>query len=219
MLREPGKMTEDVSQTFLGVRFNCNKCHDHPFEKVDAEPVLRVRRLLRAGRRSSEGTLGREIIRNNTGDTSLSDAEEDRLSQLRRRRSEASEDGHGGAAQSSLWRSAATRPPAEDRREAFVDWLTSKDNPLFAKSMANRVWSYFFGRGIIDPVDDIRASNPPSNPELLDALTEEFVKSGFDLQEADADDLPVAHLSACPSCRTNGTRMTGSTFRMRCRAA
>ena len=68
----------------------------------------------------------------------------------------------------------------EDRRDPFVDWLTSKDNPLFAKSMANRTWSYFFGKGIIDPVDDIRGGNPPSNPALLDALTAEFIKSGFD---------------------------------------
>src|ERR1041384_3882585 len=72
--------------------------------------------------------------------------------------------------------------PDEDRRDPFVEWMTTKDNPLFAKSMANRVWSYFFGKGIIDPVDDIRASNPPSNPALLDALTDDFVKSGFDLR-------------------------------------
>jgi hypothetical protein len=72
---------------------------------------------------------------------------------------------------------------AQDRREPFVDWLTSKENPLFAKSMANRVWSYFFGKGIIEPVDDIRASNPASNPELLDALTDEFIKSSFDLRK------------------------------------
>ena len=64
----------------------------------------------------------------------------------------------------------------------MVDWLTSKDNPYFARSAANRFWSYFFGRGIIDPVDDIRAGNPPSNPELLAALTDEFIKSGFDLR-------------------------------------
>jgi len=67
-----------------------------------------------------------------------------------------------------------------DRREAFVEWLTSKDNPYFAEAMANRVWSYFFGRGIIEPVDDIRGSNPPSNPELLAALKENFVENGFD---------------------------------------
>jgi hypothetical protein len=78
--------------------------------------------------------------------------------------------------------SARETAAGEDRRAAFVDWLTSKENPLFAKSMANRVWSYFFGRGIIEPVDDIRASNPAVNPELLEALTEKFVKSGFDLK-------------------------------------
>jgi hypothetical protein len=71
----------------------------------------------------------------------------------------------------------------EDRREAFAEWLTSTNNPYFAKSTVNRFWSYFFGRGIIDPVDDIRAGNPPSNPELLDSLTAEFVRSGHDLRQ------------------------------------
>ena len=70
----------------------------------------------------------------------------------------------------------------EDRRAAFVEWLTSPGNPYFARSTVNRFWSYFFGRGIIDPVDDIRAGNPPSNPALLDALTTGFVKSGHDLR-------------------------------------
>jgi hypothetical protein len=70
-----------------------------------------------------------------------------------------------------------------DRREALVDWLTSPENPFFAKAMANRLWSYFLGKGIIDPVDDIRASNPPSNPELLDALAKTFVDSKWDLKQ------------------------------------
>jgi hypothetical protein len=69
-----------------------------------------------------------------------------------------------------------------DRRIAYAEWLTSKDNPFFAKSTVNRVWSYFFGRGIIDPVDDIRASNPPANPALLDALTKDFTDHDFDLR-------------------------------------
>src|SRR5205814_7217366 len=69
----------------------------------------------------------------------------------------------------------------EDRLDAFVEWLTSAENPFFAKSMSNRVWSYFFGRGIIDPVDDIRASNPASNPALLDALEKDFLAHEFDL--------------------------------------
>jgi len=69
-----------------------------------------------------------------------------------------------------------------DPRVKLATWLTSKDNPYFAKSLTNRYWSYFLGRGIIDPVDDIRQSNPPSNAELLDALTADFIAQGFDLK-------------------------------------
>jgi len=70
-----------------------------------------------------------------------------------------------------------------DRRDALANWLVSTDNELFARSYVNRVWSYFFGRGIIDPVDDIRAGNPPVNPPLLDALTADFIKSGHDVRK------------------------------------
>jgi hypothetical protein len=69
-----------------------------------------------------------------------------------------------------------------DRREAYAQWLTAPDNPFFARSMSNRVWSYFFHRGIVDPVDDLRSTNPPINPQLLDALTQNFVAQKFDLR-------------------------------------
>jgi len=75
-----------------------------------------------------------------------------------------------------------TVPTDQRRRMVYAEWLTAKDNPFFAKSTVNRVWSYFFGRGIIDPVDDIRASNPPANPALLDALAKDFVAHDFDLR-------------------------------------
>jgi hypothetical protein len=74
-------------------------------------------------------------------------------------------------------------PTDTRRRLTYAEWLTAKDNPFFAKSTVNRVWSYFFGRGIIDPVDDIRASNPPSHPALLDALTKDFLDHEFDLRQ------------------------------------
>jgi hypothetical protein len=81
---------------------------------------------------------------------------------------------------------ASTKPmaPPEDarRRDALAEWLVSKENPFFARAIANRVWSYFLGKGIIDPVDDIRASNPPVNAALLDALTKDFTDHNFDLQ-------------------------------------
>jgi hypothetical protein len=78
--------------------------------------------------------------------------------------------------------SPAPVPDGPQRRDALAEWLTSRDNPFFAKAIANRMWSYFLGKGIIDPVDDIRASNPPSNPSLLDALTKDFMAHDFDLR-------------------------------------
>ena len=180
-LRDPGKMTEDVSQTFLGVRFNCNKCHDHPFERwtqtqyyefgayfaqVAFKPgTLGRDHLIRAGATYAEDQVSEAVVYQNYNGGEMRHPKNDKV--------------------------MAARPPygqvrelaaGEDRRVALAEWLTSKDNPYFARSTANRFWSYFFGRGIIDPVDDIRAGNPPSNPELLSALTEELVKNGFDLQ-------------------------------------
>jgi len=73
-------------------------------------------------------------------------------------------------------------PANAERREALVEWLTSKENPFFARAIANRFWSYFLGRGIIEPVDDIRASNPPANEPLLEALTKDLTDHDFDLK-------------------------------------
>src|SRR5262249_44852257 len=69
-----------------------------------------------------------------------------------------------------------------DARQVLADWLTRKDNPFFARATVNRVWSHLFGRGIIDPVDDIRSSNPPVNAPLLDALTKDFVDHQYDIR-------------------------------------
>jgi hypothetical protein len=179
VLREPGKITEDVSQTFLGVRFNCNKCHDHPFEKWTQNQYYEFGAYF-AQVSIKRGFLGKEVIRNNTGDATPVTGEE-----IVYRNYAGGEVKHpkNDMAVAPKVPFGDAKAVGEDRRDAFVDWLTSKDNPLFAKSMANRVWSYFLGKGIIDPVDDIRASNPPSNPELLDALTDEFLKNGFDVRK------------------------------------
>ena len=180
VLREPGKITEDVSQTFLGVRFNCNKCHDHPFERWTQRQYYEFGAYF-AQVAIKRGFLGKEVIRNNTGDATPVTGEE-----IVYRNYAGGEVKHPKTdmvvAPKVPFGSAHEVTGNGDRREAFVDWLTSKENPFFARAMANRIWSYYFGRGIIDPVDDIRASNPPSNPELLDALTDHFVESGFDLK-------------------------------------
>jgi hypothetical protein len=165
VLREPGKITEDVSQTFLGVRFNCNKCHDHPFEQWTQNQYYEFGAHF-ARVAFKKGSLpGEEIVYRNFNGGEVKHLKTDMPVEPK-----------------VPFGSERDIKPDEDRRDPFVDWLASKENPLFAKSMANRVWSYLFGKGIIDPVDDIRGGNPPSNPALLDALTAEFVKSNFDLR-------------------------------------
>lgn len=164
-LRDTEKMTEDISQTFLGVRFNCNKCHDHPFEKWTQNQYYEFGAYFaKVGTKNGE-VSGEQILFTKYDGGEVKHPKTDI------------------PVTAKVPVGSASEPPKDgDRRDAFVDWMTSKDNPFFAKSMANRTWSYFFGRGIIDPVDDIRGSNPASNPELLDALTADFVKSGFDVK-------------------------------------
>ncbi len=164
-LRDTKKMTEDISQTFLGVRFNCNQCHDHPFEKWTQNQYYQFGAYFaRVGTKNGE-MPGEQIIftKYDGGEVKHPKTDMDVAPKVP---------------------VGTAREPAKDadRREEFVEWMTSKENPFFAKSMANRTWSYFFGRGIIDPVDDIRGSNPASNPELLDALTEDFVGARFDVK-------------------------------------
>jgi hypothetical protein len=178
-LRDTGKITEDVSQTFLGVRFNCNKCHDHPFEKWTQTQYYEFGAYF-ARLAIKRGSLGKDSVRNFTGDLMQVPGEEivylKESGEVKHPKTDMDMRPHvpvGGAKETAA---------DGDRREAFVDWLTSKENPYFAEAMANRVWSYFFGRGIIDPVDDIRGSNPPGNPELLAGLTDEFVACGFDVR-------------------------------------
>jgi len=181
-LRDPGKMTEDVSQTFLGVRFNCNKCHDHPFERWTQNQYYQFGAFF-AEVAFKRGTLGRDVlIRGNETYASEQVSEE---IVYRNYNGGAVRHPKNDAVMDPVVPYGTQRPtaPGEDPRRAFADWLTSTDNPYFARSTVNRFWSYFFGRGIIDPVDDIRAGNPPSNPELLDLLERDFVSGGHDLRK------------------------------------
>ncbi len=181
VLREPGKMTEDVTQTFLGVRFNCNKCHDHPFERWTQNQYYEMGAYF-AQVGFKPGQVGRDVIFAEAGGSFQITSEEIVFNK------------YDGGEVRHLKTDAVVKPRVPvgeakeiaaggDRRDSMVAWLTSKENPFFAKSMANRIWSYFLGKGIIEPVDDIRASNPPSNPELLEALTGEFIKNDFDIRK------------------------------------
>src|SRR2546430_1508347 len=171
---------ENTTHLFLAVRFNCNKCHDHPFERWTQtqyynlasyfSQVSRTEDPKFKGQRT-EGTAVRgalplvEVIK----DTSSGDVTSPRT---------------GQTAPASFPYTYATMPEAKgsSRREQLAKWITSRDNPYFAKSYVNRVWSYLLGVGIIEPVDDIRAGNPPTNPKLLDRFTRDFIDHNFDVQ-------------------------------------
>ncbi|MDH3583811.1 MAG: DUF1549 and DUF1553 domain-containing protein, partial [Phycisphaerae bacterium] len=162
---DTGKITEDVSQTFLGVRFNCNRCHDHPFERWTQTQYYEFGAFFaRVKFKKGQGSDDVVVYTTDQG----GEINHPKTSMVMNPKVPYGQDPN-------------LKGPAQ-RRDAFAGWLTSAENPLFARSYVNRIWSYFHGIGIIDPVDDIRASNPASNPKLLEALTEDFVRSGFDSQ-------------------------------------
>ncbi len=178
--REPAAAMENTTHLFLGVRFNCNKCHDHPFERWTQDQYYQTAAYFaRFALKTDPASNGRNI-----GGTAVEGAKP--LYEV------VTDVPAGEMLHDRTHKPAAPQFPfackyqaAEDasRRQQLAAWLTSPDNPYFARSYVNRVWGYVFGVGIIEPIDDIRAGNPPSNPELLDYLTREFIDSGFNVQE------------------------------------
>ena len=169
--RDPKPTMEKTTQLFLGVRMVCTQCHDHPFERWTQNQYYEMTSFfstvgLRPGFESGE-----EIVYDKRDDFDVHHPKDDRVMKPK-------------FLVAATTASIAPTPLPDDanRREAFANWITSKENPFFAKSMANRLWSYFLGKGIIDPVDDIRASNPPSNEALLNALTKDFKDHDFDVR-------------------------------------
>ncbi len=165
--REPKPTMEKTTQVFLGVRMVCAQCHDHPFEKWTQNQYYQMSAFFSAVGLRPGYEVGEEIIYDQRADYEMKHPKDSRV-----------------MAPEFLIASATPVkiPTDQRRRDALADWLVSKQNPFFAKAIANRVWSYFFGKGIIDPVDDIRASNPPVNPQLLEALTKDLIDHNFDLQ-------------------------------------
>lgn len=169
--RESKPTMEKTTQVFLGVRMVCAQCHDHPFERWTQNQYFEMAAFFSAVGLRPGFEVGEEIIYDQRQEYDLKHPKDGRVVKP------------NFLVAATLASTQPTAIPSDaHRREALADWVTSKQNPFFARSTANRVWSYFFGRGIIDPVDDIRASNPPSNAALLDALTKDFVASGFDLR-------------------------------------
>jgi len=176
--RDPKPTMEKTTQVFLGVRMVCAQCHDHPFERWTQNQYYEMSAFFSAVGLRPGYEVGEEILYDQRQDFDMKHPKDGRVMNPKFIVPANWEGASGGG------QAGAGAPPTDQRRRlAYAEWLTAKDNPFFAKSTVNRVWSYFFGRGIIDPVDDIRASNPPSNPALLDALTKDFVAHDFDLRQ------------------------------------
>ena len=177
VLRDPALITENTTHLFLAVRFNCNKCHDHPFERWNQNQYYETAAFFaRVGLAGDPESKGR-----NVGGTAFEGAKP--LYEIVSERPDGEiKHERTGAVTAPKFPFDASFESGEKatRREKFALWLTSKDNAYFAKSYVNRLWGYLFGRGIIEPIDDIRAGNPAVMPEVLDHLTQEFIKSKFD---------------------------------------
>jgi hypothetical protein len=162
------RYVDDSAQLFLGMRIGCARCHHHPFEKISQEDYYGIAAFFgRVDRKGGAGVAERRaneaVFVKPTGDVKHPLTGE-------------VVPPHG------LGQADLEIPPFADPRHNFVDWMSTPENPYFARAFVNRMWGHFFGRGLVDPVDDLRVTNPASNEALLDELARKFIKSGFDMK-------------------------------------
>lgn len=165
-VKEPVQQLEDVAQLFLGVRMNCAQCHHHPFERWSQHDYYSFAAFFSQIGRKPTAVADEDLIFHKRG-----------IAQIENKKT------REPVRPAALGQPTLDIPPDEDPRLRLADWMSEPSNPFFARALANRYWKHFFKRGLIEPEDDIRDSNPASNPELLDALADHFVRSGFDLRE------------------------------------
>ena len=167
--REPATLTTLFSQAFLGVRMECARCHHHPNERWSQRDFYQFAAFFAETKRKGTGisppiSAGTEFIYHAPGGSVRHPVSSEVMKPT------------------PLAATPLNIPTGTDPRETLAEWLLTPENPFFARAMANRVWGQFLGRGIVHPVDDFRATNPPVNPELLDALAVDFAGHGFDLK-------------------------------------
>ncbi len=181
-VRNAEDLVETTTHLFLATRFNCNKCHDHPFEKWTWDQYYETAAFfaqvdIKPDPASAGKTIGGTAVEGAKPLYEIiGDKAEGEMNHLRTNAPVAPRVPYD----TQLISQGPAAP--ESRREQFAAWMTSPDNDYFAMSYANRIWGYLTGTGVIEPLDDIRAGNPPSNPDLLQHLTNEFVQSGFDVR-------------------------------------
>lgn len=167
------QFVDDISQVFLGQRLSCANCHHHPYERWSQDDYWSLAAFY--------ARVGRKEVRLPNADPNRQD---NRVQTVYIRTT-------GNVTNKRTQKAAETKPldgdpmvisTDEDPRQKLVDWMVDPKNPFFAKTVANRYWAHFFGRGIVDPLDDMRITNPPSNPELLDALAQTVIDNKFSLK-------------------------------------
>jgi hypothetical protein len=163
VVTKPNEVASALSQVFMGVRIECAQCHHHPFDRWGQSDYYGMQAFFTqvSFKKSDRGELllasGKQKTNHpRTGEAVFA---------------------HG------LGEAMPEEEMEGDRRKEFASWLTSESNPWFARNMTNRVWGHFMGRGIVEPVDDLRLTNPPSNPELLEALAAQFKGNQYDLRK------------------------------------
>ena len=169
-LRDSTVQMEDTAQLFLGMRLACAKCHHHPFERWSQQDYYGFEAFftqvaLKVGRYNPETNRPDVVYLNGNPPQSRNPRTQELVKPT------------------GLGSEPLDIPAWEDARHSLVDWMAAKDNPFFARALVNRYWKHFFGRGIVDPEDDLRVTNPPSNPELLAALEKHFLDHNFDLKD------------------------------------
>jgi hypothetical protein len=177
ILREPSEAMENTTHLFLATRFNCNKCHDHPFERWTQDQYYQLGSFFSQVQLSTDPASGKAVIAGSAVEKArpiyeiVKDAPTGEMIHLRTNKV---------AAPTFPYETKADIQGT--RREQLAAWMTGADNRFFAASYVNRLWGYLTGAGIIEPLDDIRAGNPPTNPELLDYLKTEFISHQFDVR-------------------------------------
>ena len=188
---------EDVAQLFLGTRLQCAQCHHHPYEKWSQRDYYALTAFFSNVEHKPSGLPGEEVIVSKRADAFT----------LHKKTKEQVKPAALGSKEPSL-------TPDDDPRQALADWMMSEKNPFFAKTLVNRYWKHFFSRGLVEPEDDIRDTNPPSNPELFEALANDFVKHHFDLKHLirSITQSWAYQLSAQPNSENNTDRQNFSRF-------
>jgi hypothetical protein len=162
--RDTLKISENTAQIFMGMRIQCAQCHNHPFDRWTMDDYYSFAAFFsQIGRKNAEDPRERIVYDRAEGEVK-----------------------HPVGGRTMAPKFLGGDVPdvkGKDRRQVLAEWLASPENPYFARNLANIVWAHFFGKGIIDPVDDVRVSNPASNPELLEALSKKFTGYKYDFKK------------------------------------